>query len=142
MAWIISAGFAAPAAAYLGDFALIDHEGKFHQLSRYAHKRAIVLIGQRNNCTRVADQLPRFKLLRQKWAAQGVEFLMINANPSDSREAVRAEADVYGINFPILLDNNQLISQRLGLNMAADVVVVDPRRMAIVFKGPLDERRR
>ena len=34
------------------DFALIDQEGVFHQLSRYGHKQAVVLIGQSNNFRR------------------------------------------------------------------------------------------
>ncbi|MCZ6643346.1 MAG: redoxin domain-containing protein, partial [Gammaproteobacteria bacterium] len=73
------------AQTLIGDFALIDHQGKYHQLSRYGHKDAIVLISQRNNCALIADQLPRFKALRQKWEAQNVAFFMINSSTEDSR---------------------------------------------------------
>ena len=36
-------------ATRVGDFALIDHQGKFHQISRYGHQKAIVLVAQANH---------------------------------------------------------------------------------------------
>ncbi|MCZ6856002.1 MAG: redoxin domain-containing protein, partial [Gammaproteobacteria bacterium] len=130
------------AQTLIGDFALIDHQGKYHQLSRYGHKDAIVLISQRNNCALIADQLPRFKALRQKWEAQNVAFFMINSSTEDSRKDIRREADVYDIDFPILVDHTQLVGEDLSLNTAPEIIVINPSHRTIAFRGPLDERSR
>ncbi|TDI91344.1 MAG: redoxin domain-containing protein [Chloroflexi bacterium] len=142
---ILMLGFATAvfgAQTLIGDFALIDHQGKYHQLSRYGHKDAVVLISQRNNCALIADQLPQFKALRQKWEAQNVAFFMINSSTEDSREAIRQEAEVYDIDFPILIDHTQLVGEDLSLSTAPEIIVINPSSRTVVFRGPLDERSR
>ncbi len=53
----------APLAAQttVGDFALLDHQGAFHQLSRYADQKAVVLMVQGNGCPIARVTYPRLK---------------------------------------------------------------------------------
>jgi peroxiredoxin len=135
--------FDSPAVANrLGDFALIDHQGKFHQLTRYGHQKAIVLIAQANGCELIPESLPRLNKMRQDWENSDVSFLMINSTGIDSRQEITTEATVYDLNYPILQDHNQLVAESLGINSAGEILVIDPTNMKLVFHGPLDERKR
>src|SRR5262245_62087023 len=80
-----------PAEAKVGNFALIDHRGEFHEL--YYHEkdpetRALVLVVQGNGCPIVRQWIPELNRLAEAYGPRGVRFWMINANPQDSREDV------------------------------------------------------
>jgi hypothetical protein len=139
-ACITAAGVAS--AARVGDFGLIDHEGKYHQLTRYGHQKAIVLISQANGCSLIPETLPRLNKLRQEWSAKEVSFLMLNASNGDTRESIQREAGIYDLDYPILHDRNQLVAETLGISEAGEILVIDPATLTLVFQGPLDERQR
>src|SRR6266404_4611095 len=120
--------------AFVGDFALLDHEGKNHQLYRYVDSRAVVLFVYGSDCNIARDSIPELKQLRERFAnrsdgflmkLQGrfanwsdrflmklrerfsnrsVSFLMIDANPQDDRQTLQKDAARYGIDMPILKD--------------------------------------
>ena len=71
---------------------------------------------------------------------RGVEFLLINSNLQDGRDAIAKEAAEFGIDFPILVDDLQLIGESLGVTRTADVFVVDPKTWKLVYRGPMDDR--
>jgi hypothetical protein len=58
------------------DFALLDHEGKHHQLYRYVNSRAVVLFVYGSDCNIARDSIPALKELRQRLAKQDDGFLM------------------------------------------------------------------
>ena len=126
----------------IGDFALIDQEGVFHQITRYGYKDALVLISQANGCPVIPSQLPALTTLRQKWETQNVAFLMINSTGRDSREALQAEAATYDLDYPILIDDTQLVAEALGITRVGELIVIEPKTLKLIFKGPLDERSR
>ena len=124
----------------VGDFALLDHQGVFHQLSRYADQQAVVIFVQGNGCPIARLALPTLKSLRDKFADRGVKFLMLNANVQDDRDSIRQEASEFGIDFPILIDEAQLVAESLGVVRTCEVFVFNPKTKAIVFRGPIDDR--
>ncbi len=44
------------------------------------------------------------------------------------------------IDFPILVDETQLIGESLGLSRTAEILVIDPRKWKLVYRGPIDDR--
>ena len=54
--------------------------------------KAVVLMVQGNGCPIVRHALPALKEVRAKYESQGVEFLLLNSNLQDKREAVAKEA--------------------------------------------------
>lgn len=128
-------------AARTGDFTLIDHEGYAHQLSKYGYQNAVVIISHASTCKMNHDSAALYKVLRTKWDYQGVSFFMLNASIEDNRETINQNDLVYNYEIPILLDRTQLVAESLGISKAGEIVVIDPRRMTILFRGPLDTRR-
>ena len=129
--------FSAQAADRVGDFTLIDNTGKAHQLSKYAYNKALVIVSQATGCTANQENIARYKQLRTNWDHQGVSFVMLNSDNRDDRAGIRAEEAVWSYDFPILDDETQLVAESLGITHAGQVVVVDPVRMNILYRGTL-----
>ena len=66
--------------------------------------------------------------------------MLINANLQDTRASVVAEADAFGIDFPILIDETQLIAESLNITRTAEAIVIDPNTWRMIYRGPIDDR--
>lgn len=141
----VVAMLAAPArAAAPGDridnFRLLDQDGASHELYYLSDARAVVLMVQGNGCPIVRETLPVLREIRDRYRARGVEFLLLNANRQDGRDALAREATEFGIDFPILSDDLQLIGEALGVERTAEVFVIDPKTWRLVYRGAVDDR--
>ena len=130
----------AAAAAKIGDFSLLDHEGKHHQLSWYGDQKAVVLFIQGNGCPIVRNGAPTVRAIRDDYADKGVTFFMLNPQPQDNRQSIAAEAQEYGYDIPILVDETQLVAESLGVDRTAEVYIINPESREILYQGPVDDR--
>ncbi len=130
----------AAAAAKIGDFSLLDHEGKHHQLSWYGDQKAVVIFIQGNGCPIVRNGAPTVRAIRDDYADKGVTFFMLNPQPQDNRQSIAAEAQEYGYDIPILVDETQLIAESLGVDRTAEVYIINPESREILYQGPVDDR--
>jgi hypothetical protein len=127
--------------ARVDNFMLVDAQKmEAHELYRMADDKAIVLVSTGVGCPIARAMTPALKALRDKYAAQGVEVMLVDSNLQDSREAIAAEAKEYGIDIPILMDSNQIIGEALGVTRTAEVFVINPKTWAVAYHGPLDDR--
>ena len=78
--------------------------------------------------------------IRDEYAPKGVQFLMLNANLQDDRENVREEAVAFSIDYPILIDETQLVAESLDLHRTAEALVINPKTWHILYRGPIDDR--
>ena len=127
-------------ANHVDNFVLLDHRGDAHELYYYADAPAVVLIVQGNGCPIVRNALGDFRAVSESYAAKGVPFLMLNANLQDARATIAAEAEEWGIPYPILVDETQLVAESLGLTRTAEVLVIDPDGWRIAYRGPANDR--
>ncbi len=122
----------------IGNFALIDHKGVYHQLQKYGDSKAVVIIATASNCEENIEKLHKYRLLRTTWEKQGISFLAINSGAGDSAADVRLMDDLHNFDVPILLDDSQLVAESLGLSKAGEIVVLEPTRSQILYRGGLD----
>ena len=122
------------------NFRLLDQRGKSHELYYLSDMKAVVIMVQGNGCPIVRQALPALAEVRAKYRSQGVEFLLLNSNLQDTRELVAKEADEFKIDFPILLDESQLIGEALGVVRTSEVFVIDPKDWKLKYRGPMDDR--
>jgi|SRR5690554_3268605 len=120
-----------------GDFTLLDHTGKAHQLAKYGYADAVVIISHQVGCNANQENIARYKQLRTNWGHRNVQFVMLNAKPEDNRAAIVAEEEIWRYDFPILDDETQLVAEALGITHAGQVLVVDPNRLNVLYRGPL-----
>ncbi|WP_372786692.1 redoxin domain-containing protein [Phenylobacterium sp.] len=126
--------------ATVDNFMLVDAQKmEAHELYRLSDAKAIVLISTGVGCPIARGMTPAIKALRDKFAAQGVEVMLVDSNLQDSRDAIAAEAKEYGIDVPILMDSNQLVGEALGVTRTAEVFVINPKTWAVMYHGPISD---
>lgn len=121
----------------VGDFALLDHQGKFHQLSYFGDQAAVVIYIHGNESAVVSGDVSRMHALRDEFTEQGVVFFLLNAQMQDSREAIAQRASEEGYELPILVDESQLVAESLGVERLGEVLVIDPKSMTLIYNGNL-----
>ena len=122
------------------EFTLTDHLGKTHSLDQYQDADLLVFYVQGNGCPIARIALPNLREVRSEFADRNVEFLAFNANIQDNPDAIRREADNFGIDFPSLKDEGQVLAKALGVERTAEVFVVDPRTRDVFFRGPINDQ--
>ncbi len=130
-----SSAYAAPDRA--GDFALLDTSGEFHQLSRYRHKEALVLMAFDANCAEMPAAINELEARNEVWQEQDVAFALINASANQDLDKLREQRAGLGIDLPVLIDKGQLVSETMDLRHAGEVVVLDPERLSLLYRGPV-----
>ncbi len=129
----LSAPAGAAAPERVGDFALLDAEGRFHQLSRYRHRKALAVMAFDAGCPAMAEALARYRALAAEFAGRDADFLLIDA-PDVGRAALAA----LELPLPALSDPGRLVSRTLGLAAAGEALLLDPRRLSLRYRGPAD----
>lgn len=129
------------AADPIGNFALLDVKGDFHQLNKYGYQDALVIVAQANGCVANYEDNFKYKLLETDYKLANISYLMLNV-AGESRDAVRQEAETFDYEWPMLIDSSQLVAESLGLTKAGEIVIIDPQRMQILYRGPVQSGAR
>ena len=124
------------AADPVGDFALLDQDGYFHQMSYYDDHKAIALLVQSNGAKGFAPSVEAFKQARAKYQ-DSIEFYMINPfAATQTRAQVKEQLKQYDTDIPVLMDKAQLVSEGLGINKVGEVLLIDQRTTKLLYRGP------
>src|SRR5207245_557034 len=75
--------------------------------------------------------------LAAAYKAKDVLFFMLNSNLADSRDQAAAWATKQGVTTPILMDEQQLVGEALGVQREGEVFVIDPKTWNVAYRGPL-----
>lgn len=97
------------------NFQLLDHRGESHELYYLSDMAAVVIMVHGNGCPIVRNALPTLREIRDRYEPRGVAFLLLNANLQDDRNSIRSEVAEFNIDFPIMVDETQLIAESLGV---------------------------
>jgi peroxiredoxin len=122
------------------EFNLTDHLGATHNLDQYQDKEFIVFYVQGNGCPIARIALPNFREVREEFENKGIEFLAFNSNIQDDLNRIALEADNFGIDFPIMKDDGQILAKAMGVERTAEVFIVDPRTRDVLFRGPINDQ--
>ena len=124
----------------IDNFRLLDQNGESHELYYLSAMKAVVIMVQGNGWPIVRESLPALRDIRDRYRSRGVEFLLLNANRQDRRDDLIREAAEFGIDFPIVADDTQLIGEALGVERTAKVFVIDPKTWKLAYRGAVDDR--
>jgi len=133
LALMLASGATMAATERVGDFALLDAEGGFHQLSRYQHRDAVVLLAYDSACSAMGDKAAELARLQDEYSDR-IEFLALDVN-----DAARSEQLQWSLPFPVLGDELKLVSESLGVSAAGEVLVFNPERMSLFYRGGVEE---
>ena len=122
----------------IGDFALLDQNGRFHQLHRHADAKAVVIMTAGNGCPVVRQNFSKLAALRAKFPK--VVFWMLNANGQDDVASILAETREFDVEIPILKDDSQMVAQSLGATRTAEVFAISTKDWTVFYHGALDDQ--
>jgi len=132
-AWVfLSAAGALAAPNRVNDFALLDSQGQFHQLSRYLNDKALVLMSWSGDCHTMNNTIAALNKIRNDWQKQGFAFALLDTSRQD--RAVLKKIDT---GFPLLDDEAQLVTGSLGFTHVGEVFVLNPQRLSLYYRGPV-----
>lgn len=114
----------------IGDFALLDGDGNFHQLSRYQHREAVAVMAYSRECADMTTLLASYSTLQSKYAEQGIEFLLLDSSGT-SRDAL----GTLDLDMPVLHDEGRLVAEILDMSHVGEVRVLNPSRLSLYYRG-------
>jgi EF hand domain-containing protein len=123
-------GLSPQAVQRVDDFQLTDHTRTAQRLYYYGYAPAIVLMTG-------SAATPAFDKLAAGFKARGVIAFVLDSKLGDSRDAVAAAAARAHAKVPVLMDEQQLAGESLGVEREGEVFVIDPKRWNVAYRGPL-----
>ena len=126
------------AANHVDDFQLTDNNLMAQSLYYYKYAPAIVIMTQVDGSKLSAANGAQLDKIAASYKDKGVIFFMLNSNLKDNRDAIQAEAKKQGFTTPILVDEQQLVGENLGVKKEGEVFVIDTKGWNVAYRGPLD----
>lgn len=132
---------AAPDVLRADDFQLTDHTRLAHRLYYYGYAPAVVLLTQTNDGKVSREAAAELQALAKAYESRGVIFFMLNSKQGDSREAAAAWAQKNGFSIPVLMDEQQLVGEQLGVRREGELFVINPKTWEVAYHGPVGQGR-
>lgn len=124
----------------LADFTLPDaRTGQPVQLYGFRGKKAGVLVFTGTSCPIGDLYMPRLRELAVAYEPRGVVFLGVNANSSETIEAVAEQARAFELPFPVLKDAGNQVADAVRAERTCEVLVVDARAV-LRYRGAIDDQ--
>ena len=128
-----------PLGKKIDGFTASDFHGKEVSLKDFADSKAVVVAVLGTECPQAKLYAPRLVELAEKFKAQGVAFLAIDANQQDSVSELAHYAKEHKIEFPLLKDTGNTIADQLGAIRTPEVFLLDADRV-VRYWGRIDDQ--
>jgi peroxiredoxin/mono/diheme cytochrome c family protein len=130
----------APApGATIANFSLVDEHRRARSFDKFKDKKAFVVVFIGTECPLANLYVPTLIDLHKEYAAKGVQFLAINANPQDRFVSVSAHAQERNIPFPVLKDFDQHVADAFGACRTPEAFLLDAKHV-IRYHGRIDDQ--
>jgi peroxiredoxin len=124
----------------IGEFRLQDTAGNTHSLDSYAGK-VIVLAFWSFKCPVALACNDRLTALQSKYGNRGVVVLGVASNANESKAEIQRNVSNLNLSFPILLDSDGMVAERLGASHTPGIFILDPGAI-LRYKGSLDNNKK
>ncbi|MGL3067068.1 MULTISPECIES: thiol-disulfide oxidoreductase ResA [Planococcus] len=119
------------------DFALVDLEGKKHQLSDYQGQGVFVNFWG-TWCKPCEKEFPLMENQYQVYKDQGVQILAVNIAQSDYE--VRQYAEQRDLTFPIVIDKTKSVMEAYNIRPLPTTLLVNPEgKITKIITGEMSE---
>ncbi|MAB80326.1 MAG: hypothetical protein CMJ89_13310 [Planctomycetes bacterium] len=121
---------------WVADLRFRDVDGKALKLSDVAGRNGLILAMRDPDCPLSKRYTPRIKRLESEAAAQGFGLLLVN--PYDRESALR-DIDLYALDLPYAVDENEEIARALSVNTTTEFFVIDAAQ-TLAYRGMIDDQ--
>ena len=126
-------------ASLLPQFQLRDTQGAQHSPAEWAGHKAVVLYFVTVDCPVANSYVPEMNRLHDAYAARGVAFYAVEADPSVAADTVAKYGRDYRYTFPVLLDPTQILVRHADATITPQTAILTPEGK-LVYLGPVDNR--
>jgi peroxiredoxin len=123
----------------IGNFSLPDADGKMQSLSDIKGSKGVVFVFVSTECPVCRGYDERINKLAKTYKAKGINVVGIDSNLNESASDVRAHA-MTAWDFPILLDPDSKIADKLGANVTPEAFYIDSDN-TLLYHGAIDNDR-
>ncbi len=140
--WMIPCTFGAGGeiGTKVENFSLPDTEGNTRSLSQYSG-RVLMLCFWAFKCPVSLSYDDRLAELLSKYENSGVVVMAVDSNTNESPAEIRANVANLKLPFPILLDSDGSLAEKLKATMTPSVYVIDGKGI-LRYGGSLDNGKR
>ena len=123
------------------DFTLKGVDGKEYNLGNTLKtSNYVCVIFISTECPFVQPYTDRINALANEYSKKGVTFFGINANSTESFDAVKTHAAEKGYPFAVLKDDNNTVADMLGATRTPEVFLIDKNK-TVLYHGRIDDSR-
>ncbi|RUL87416.1 redoxin domain-containing protein [Tautonia sociabilis] len=124
----------------VADFRLPDaRTGEEVSLYQFRGKKAAVIVFTGIDCPIGDLYMPRLVRLADRFESEGVVFLAINSNRNQSAGEIAAQAEEFGLPFPVLKDEGNAVADQLLAERTCEVLVLDAKAV-LRYRGAIDDQ--
>lgn len=86
------------------------------------------------------DYNERMKALYADYSGRGVQLAFVNANSTESAEAIAAHAKAQSFPFRVYKDNENVLADRLGAEFTPHAFIIG-KDSQVIYRGAIDDSR-
>ena len=106
-----------------------------------ARGKAVALFFTGTGCPIARKSVQTFTKLEREYAAQGIEFWIVNSYADESARDIRREIGRLGLrDMTYLLDTKQTVAYAYGVNRTAEVILIDTFSWEPVYRGAINDQ--
>ena len=124
---------------HVPNFVLSDSTGKQIALADFNEANFIVFVFLGTKCPIGNAYVPDLIELQKRYRDRKVQLIGINSNLSDTAEVITRHANEFKIDFPMLIDDQQLVADLVSSQRISESLILD-RRHNIRYRGRIDNR--
>ncbi len=113
--------------AQIQPFIAKDLDGNTINLSQYIGKNPIMLVFWASWCPSCKAEVPKVNALVEKYSSQGMKFFSINIGANDSVRRATKYAKKIGMNYPIIFDEQQEITNQYRIMGVPTIIIADSK---------------
>lgn len=122
-----------------GEIRLVDLDGRQVDPFAATSARATAFVFTTTDCPIANRYAPEIVRLHARFAAQGIRFWLVYANPSESPDAIRDHVRTFGYTLPVLRDLQHDLVRHLAVTVTPEAALV-ARDGRTVYRGRIDNR--
>lgn len=122
------------------NFTLTDLKGNPASLNELKGKNGAVVVFLSAQCPVVKAYIERINAVAADYKKQGINFIGINSNSTESLEWVSSDAAQNFPSFPMLIDKENKLADKLGATVTPEVYYVNAKNV-LLYHGAIDNDR-
>lgn len=121
------------------NFSLADTNGKMQTLNDLKGTKGAVIIFVSAVCPVVRGYNDRMNQIASDYKAKGINIIGVDSNVTENGEQIKTHAAMT-FNFPVLIDKNSMLADKLGANSTPEVFFFDAKNV-LIYHGAIDNDR-